>query len=98
MSIYSNIEKVLDAAEKLNPQLNSFLSIERADALRNAEKLDSVSIEGPLKGVAIAVKDNICTKGMRTSCGSQILHNYKAQYNATAISRLTQAGAIIIGK
>src|SRR5882724_1528901 len=98
MSILSNIEKTLDAAEKVNPRLNSFLSIEREDALRNAERLDAVSIAGTLKGVAIAVKDNICTKGMRTSCGSRILHNYKAQYDATAISRLKRAGAVVIGK
>src|SRR5437868_11460498 len=98
MSIVSNIEKALDAAEKLNPQLNSFLSIERNNALENARKLDAVPLEGPLKGVGIAVKDNICTKGMRTSCGSRILHNYKPQYDATAIARLNQAGAIVIGK
>ena len=69
MSIVSNIEKTLDNAEKLNPQLNSFLSIEREHALARAAQRDSGD-ETKLNGLAIAVKDNICTKGMRTSCGS----------------------------
>ena len=98
MTIVSNIEKTLDAAERLNPELNSFLSIERASAMARAAELDAEPGELVLEGVAIAVKDNICTKGMRTSCGSQILHNYKAQYDATAISRLNDAGAIVVGK
>ena len=97
MSVVSDIEKVLGNAEKLNPQLNSFLSIEREHALARADELD-VGGESRLGGLAIAVKDNICTKGMRTSCGSHILHNYKAQYDATAIKRLNEAGAIIVGK
>ncbi len=97
MSIVSEIEKTLDAAERLNPELNSFLSIEREHARKRAAELDAVpgSILG---GMAIAIKDNICTKGMRTSCGSRILNNYKAQYDATAVKRLNEAGAIIVGK
>ncbi|MBK7934970.1 MAG: Asp-tRNA(Asn)/Glu-tRNA(Gln) amidotransferase subunit GatA [Acidobacteria bacterium] len=98
MTIVSNIEKTIEAAERLNPELNSFLSIERDASLKRAAELDAEPGERLLEGVAIAVKDNICTKGMRTSCGSQILHNYKAQYDATAISRLNDAGAIIVGK
>jgi aspartyl-tRNA(Asn)/glutamyl-tRNA(Gln) amidotransferase subunit A len=97
MSIRSDVEKILDSAEKLNPQLNSFLSIERDHALSRADALHAGD-ETKLNGVAIAVKDNICTKGLRTSCGSHILHNYKAQYDATAIERLNDAGAIIVGK
>jgi len=97
MSIRSDIEKVLDGAGKLNPQLNSFLSIERDHSLARSAELDANS-GSRLNGLAVAVKDNICTKGMRTSCGSQILHNYKAQYDATAIRRLNDAGAIIVGK
>ena len=97
MSIRSNIQKVLDNADKLNPQLNSFLSIEREHAFTRAADLDS-GPETKLNGLAIAVKDNICTKGMRTSCGSHILHNYKAHYDATAIARLNAAGAILAGK
>jgi len=98
MTIVSNIEKTLDAAERLNPELNSFLSIEREASLARAAELDAEPGGRVLEGLAIAVKDNICTKGMRTSCGSQILHNYKAQYDATAISRLNSAGAIVVGK
>ncbi len=98
MSLRANIEKALDNAEKLNPELNSFLSIEREHALKQAEHLEGGSESGPLQGIAIAVKDNICTKGMQTSCGSRILFNYKAHYDATVIERLNKAGAIVIGK
>jgi aspartyl-tRNA(Asn)/glutamyl-tRNA(Gln) amidotransferase subunit A len=98
MSISENIEKSLAAAEKLNGELNSFLSIERDHATARAALLDRTDDTGPLKGVGIAVKDNICTKGMRTSCGSVILHNYRAQYDATAIDRLNRAGAVLVGK
>ncbi len=97
MSIRSDIEKVLAHAKTLNPQLNSFLSIENEHALARADHIDAGG-EASLNGLAIAVKDNICTKGMRTSCGSKILHNYKAHYDATAIKRLNEAGAIMIGK
>ncbi|CAN5866053.1 Asp-tRNA(Asn)/Glu-tRNA(Gln) amidotransferase subunit GatA [soil metagenome] len=97
--IKTKIEKTLDSAEKLNEKLNSFLSIERNHATARAETLEnSANEKQPLRGFAIAVKDNICTKGMRTSCGSHILHNYEAQYDATAVERLNAAGAIIVGK
>lgn len=98
MSIRSNIEKTLHNAERLNETLNSFLSVERGHALERADRLDADTSELPLKGLAVAIKDNICTKGMQTTCGSRILHNYRAQYDATAVTRLQNAGAIIIGK
>lgn len=98
MSVVSKIQTVLDNAERLNPILNSFLSIERESALMRANELDSVESTAPLHGVAVAVKDNICTQGTRTSCGSRILGNYAAHYDATAISRLRSAGALIVGK
>lgn len=98
MSIRSEIEKVLECAEKLNPTLNSLLSIEREYALNRADELDKSHEETTLKGFPIAIKDNICTQGMQTTCGSKILHNYRAQYDSTAVSRLKKAGAIIIGK
>ena len=96
MSIVSNIEKTLDNAERLNGELNAFLSIEREHALGRAAELDASS-GSKLDGLAVAVKDNICTKGMRTSCGSHILNNFKAHYDATAIKRLKDAGAVMVG-
>ncbi len=97
MTIREETERALAAAERLNPELSSFLSIEREYALGRAAELEA---GGPtrLEGLGIAVKDNICTKGIQTTCGSHILHNYKAHYDATAIRRLNDAGAIIIGK
>jgi aspartyl-tRNA(Asn)/glutamyl-tRNA(Gln) amidotransferase subunit A len=98
MSIRSEIEKTLDNAEKLNETLNSFLTVEREYATARAAELENDAVERPLKGLAIAVKDNICTRFSQTSCGSRILGDYRPQYNATAVERLLQAGAIIVGK
>jgi aspartyl-tRNA(Asn)/glutamyl-tRNA(Gln) amidotransferase subunit A len=97
MSINTDIEASLKSAEELNPRLNSFLSIEREHATQRATQLAATG-ETRLNGLAIAVKDNICTKDLRTSCGSQILNNYRSQYDATAIQRLNDAGAVVIGK
>ena len=98
MSFIADIENTLKKAEKLNGTLNSFLSIENEHALTRAAELDANGGDLALNGVAIAIKDNICTKDLQTTCGSKILHNYKAQYNATAIDRLNAAGAIVVGK
>ena len=96
--IIENIERTLDNAERLNPQLNSFLSIERDHALARIEEVSRQTAPRPLLGTPIAIKDNICTKGLRTSCGSRILHNYESHYDATAVRRLNEAGAIVVGK
>ena len=95
MSLQKTISITLDNAERLNPELNSFLSIEREHA---EMRVGQISDGARLNGLAVAVKDNICTKGLQTTCGSRILHNYRAQYDATAIGRLNEAGAIIVGK
>src|ERR1051325_2997298 len=93
-------ESALDAALKLNDTLNAFLEIDRAGALRRAEELDAApnNSEATLAGVPIAIKDNICVRGLQTSCGSRILGPYHPPYNATAVERLNAAGAVIIGK
>jgi len=79
MTIRSNIEKALSNAETLNSELNSFLSIERDHALTRAAELEKSGDSLPLKGLPIAIKDVICTKGIQTTCGSRILFNYKPQ-------------------
>src|SRR5262244_477509 len=92
------VEFSITAAEKLNETLNAFLQIDREGALRRATELEQSGHVGPLSGVPIAVKDNICVKGLQTSCGSKILGDYHPPYNATVIDRLTKAGAVVIGK
>jgi aspartyl-tRNA(Asn)/glutamyl-tRNA(Gln) amidotransferase subunit A len=97
-------EYSVDAAERLNETLGAFLQIDRAGALRRAEEIDSAPGKDsaastlPLAGVPFAIKDNICVKGLQTSCGSHILGQYYPPYSATVIERLQAAGAIIIGK
>ena len=104
MSARAAAESAVDAAEKLNDELNAFLEIDRAGALKQAEAIDEKIKTGgthallPLAGIPIAIKDNICVRGMQNSCGSQILGPYKPPYNATAIQRLLDAGVVIIGK
>ena len=98
MTIREQIEKTLTNAENLNGELNSFLSIEREYAQNRAAEVENNGSESALNGVAIAVKDNICTKDLQTTCGSYILNNYKAHYDATAVKKLNAAGAVIVGK
>jgi aspartyl-tRNA(Asn)/glutamyl-tRNA(Gln) amidotransferase subunit A len=90
------VDAALSAAERLNPELNAFLEINSAYATERANA--AASISSPLAGVPLAVKDNICVRGMQASCGSRILGNYHPQYDATATERLNAAGAVIIGK
>ena len=94
----------LDAAARLNETLNAFLQIDREGALRRAGEVDRDGAQAPsqtspgLRGVPVALKDNICVRGMQATCGSRILAGYHPQYDATVTERLQAAGAIIIGK
>jgi aspartyl-tRNA(Asn)/glutamyl-tRNA(Gln) amidotransferase subunit A len=88
--------KAVSKAEDLNGELNAFVSIERESTMERCAEIEGK--QTPLNGLPIAIKDNICTKGMRTSCGSRILENYGPQYNATVVNRLNEAGAVMIGK
>ena len=92
------VEFSITAAERLNETLNAFLEIDREGALRRAEEIEKGGNVGALAGIPIAVKDNICVKGLQASCGSKILGDYHPPYNATIVERLTNAGAVVIGK
>lgn len=98
MNTIETVNKSLDVAEKLNPQLNAFLTIERDYAEKRCAEIAEKQTDLALANFPIAVKDNICTVFSQTSCGSNVLGDYHPPYNATAVDRLEQAGAVIIGK
>src|SRR5947209_6541693 len=88
--------------EARNPELNAFLAKSPERAFAQADKIDALVAAGkPLPamgGVPIAIKDTISTRGTITTCGSKILEHYVPPYDATAVSRLEAAGAVILGK
>ena len=105
------VEFAVESAERLNETLNAFLEIDREGALQRAAEVEKeansdakLTSDGAhrghavLRGVPVAVKDNLCVRGMQVSCGSRILGDYHPPYNATVIDRLINAGAVIIGK
>lgn len=96
------VSDYLSRIEKHNGALNAFLTLSAERALAQADALDKRIARKealpPLAGVPLAVKDVLATRGIRTTCGSRILENYVPPYDATAVARLENAGAIIIGK
>jgi aspartyl-tRNA(Asn)/glutamyl-tRNA(Gln) amidotransferase subunit A len=94
-------DEALRRVRSIDPRLHAFLSIAEDDARDRARRLDAArdrSTLGPLAGVPIAIKDNICTRGSSTTAGSAVLERFRSPYDATVITRLEQAGAILIGK
>ncbi len=92
----------LDRIAAADSEYNSFVTVDREGALAQAEaiqkRIDSKELTGPLAGVPAAIKDNMCTKGLKTTCSSKILSNYVPTYTAQAVANLEQAGAVILGK
>src|SRR4051794_25106249 len=89
---------VLARVEKLDPALGAFTSTAADRALEQAKLVDAGKRTGPLAGVPIAIKDNLCTSFGTTTCSSKMLANFRAPYDATVVSKLEAAGAVIVGK
>lgn len=100
------IKEVLDSVykriEEVEPKVGAYITLTKKEAYKRAgklqEKLDNGEDIGLLGGVPIAIKDNICTKNVKTTCASKMLENFEPIYNATVIEKLEDAGAIMIGK
>lgn len=91
----------LEQIKKQNPELNAFITITENEALEQAAGADKLISEGqdlPLLGIPIALKDIYMTKGIRTTAASNVLKDYVAHYDATVVSKLKDAGAVILGK
>lgn len=102
VKVSDGVKEVFDQIEKKEGKVHAYLDIYKKDALARAKEVEKGIMDGtytgPLAGVPIAVKDNICIKGKKTTCASKILENFVPQYNAEVIDRLEKAGMIIIGK
>ena len=93
---------VLDQIDKEDSNYHCFVTVDRENALLKAEiiqkKIDSGELTGPLAGVPMAIKDNMCTEGLLTTCSSKILGNFIPTYSSEAVINLEAAGAVLIGK
>jgi aspartyl-tRNA(Asn)/glutamyl-tRNA(Gln) amidotransferase subunit A len=92
----------LDRADRSAPRLNTYLHRDREETLAAAARVDARIAAGetlsPLAGVPVALKDNLCTRGIPTTCGSRILEGYRPPYDAHVVERLREAGAVFAGK
>jgi aspartyl-tRNA(Asn)/glutamyl-tRNA(Gln) amidotransferase subunit A len=91
----------LDRIEKLNPDLNAYITVCKEQALKQAADADQQRATGnstPFTGIPIAHKDIFCTRDVLTTCGSRMLHNFVSPYDASVVERLQQAGAVTLGK
>jgi aspartyl-tRNA(Asn)/glutamyl-tRNA(Gln) amidotransferase subunit A len=91
----------LERAQRLNPELNAFVTLDPEASLAQARAADERISDGqlqPLTGIPVALKDIFCTKGWLTTCGSKILSNFVAPYDAHVVEKLHGAGAVSLGK
>lgn len=95
------VESVIQRIDAVEGRIHSYITLMKDSAREDARRADEDIRKGnarPLTGIPIAVKDLICTQGIRTTCGSKILHNFIPPYDATVVEKLRDAGAVIIGK
>ncbi|MBP3470373.1 MAG: Asp-tRNA(Asn)/Glu-tRNA(Gln) amidotransferase subunit GatA [Lachnospiraceae bacterium] len=96
------LQAVFDQIDRTEETYHCYITLNREEAFRQAEviqkKIDAGELTGPLAGVPVAIKDNMTTKGLLTTCASRILGNFVPTYTAEAVRHLEEAGAIVIGK
>lgn len=102
ITVVEAVKEALDQIEKHDGTFNCYVTVDREGALKKAEEvqrlIDDGTLTGPLAGVPVAIKDNMCTEGMLTTCSSKILENFKPTFSAEAVLNLEKAGAIVLGK
>ncbi len=95
-------ESVFRQIDNVEEQIHSYITLTRENALAKAAEVDSKIRSGeeipPLAGIPIAIKDNMCTRGVLTTCGSKILCNYVPPYDATVVRKLKEQDVVIVGK
>ena len=95
-------EAVIKQIKAVEEQVHSYVTLDEEGAMKRAKEvqaqIEAGTLTGPLAGVPAAIKDNMCTKGMRTTCSSKILENFVPTYTAEAVLNLEKAGAVILGK
>ena len=96
------MQAVLSKIEEVEKEINAYVTIDKEGALKKAEevqkKIEAGELSGPLAGVPVAIKDNMCTEGVLTTCSSKILNNFIPTFSAEAVINLEKAGAVMIGK
>jgi len=102
VTVEQAVLEAFEAIEESEEKLNSFVTLNKKAALKRAKEVQKAieegTLKGPLAGVPVAVKDNMCTKDLLTTCSSKILYNFLPTYTAQAVMNLEEAGAIVIGK
>jgi aspartyl-tRNA(Asn)/glutamyl-tRNA(Gln) amidotransferase subunit A len=93
-------ESVFSRIEKIDPVVKSFVTVTPELGLEKAAELDAEGVKGNelLRGIPVAVKDNMCTRGVKTTCSSKILYNWVPPYNATVVEKLCRASYTPVGK
>lgn len=95
-------QSVLDRIQKKDPEIGAYLTVSGEEALKKAAEVDEKRGKGetlsPLAGIPMGIKDNICTRGIRTTCASRILENFVPPYDAFVMEKLHAADAVILGK
>lgn len=92
------VESVYSRIDARDEDVKAYVTLTRDAAMKRAAELKDMDRNLPLYGVPVAVKDNMCTEGVQTTCGSKILNPYKPPYDATVVQKIKDAGAVIIGK